>query len=352
MRKTILFSSLILFTLFGFACMRNPSDLPEPEGYEGFLELGWQAVSEGEYLSAFDYFQQAIAVDLSRAEGFLGAGVACLYLQDYWSQGDAFFQSAIQKDCGNSMVVQYEDEAQTQDTMWTVFQCIDTDLPQDSLDVWLSMTADSGEVWAGDQIYNYLSANQLSTDLQFAFCPVHSNAVACVDLFNVQSGAFYSGDSTVSGSVYLTVPMQTLDIELGVEYHTWIMVNQNIIYDYATLNIPDQQSQITLDALAARAMLQGVRGEEGDLLQAVASTAGLLQIAPDYKFGYGSSLRETVFDTDMVDVSASAASYAFLNEKYINSWFICKQVGYGLELDSQSENFLLDLLEVIAQMGR
>ena len=352
MRKTILFSSLILFTLFGFACMRNPSDLPEPEGYDGFLELGWQAVSQGEHLNALDYFQQAIAVDLSRAEGFLGAGVACLYLEDYWSQGDAFFQSAIQKDCGSSVVMQYQDEAQVQDTMWTVFQCIDSDLPQDSLDIWLPLTADSGEVWVGNQIYNYLVNNQLSTDLQFKFTPVHDNSVACVDLFNIQSGAFYSGDSTVAGSVYLTVPLLKLDIEQGIDYYTWIMVNQNIIYNYATLNTPNKQSQITLDALAARVMLQEVRGGTGDLLQSVASVAGLLQIAPDFKFGNDTPIRESVFDTDIVDVSASAASYAFLNEKYINSWFICKQVGYGLQLDPQSENFLLDLLELIAQMGR
>ncbi|MCD4706452.1 MAG: hypothetical protein K8S62_01790 [Candidatus Sabulitectum sp.] len=352
MRNTILFSSLIFLILFGVACMRNPSDLPDPEGYDGFLELGWQAVSQGEHLNAYDYFQQAIAVDLSRAEGFLGAGVACLYLEDYWSQGDAFFQSAIQKDCGSSLVVQYQDEAQIQDTMWTVFQCIDPDLPQDSLDIWLSLTTDSGEVWVGEQIYNYLFVNQLSTDLQFSFSPSNSNAVACADLFNVQSGAFYSGDSTVSGSVYLTVPLLILDIEQGADYYTWVMVNQNIIYDYASFNVPDQEGQITLDALAARVMLQEIRGDTGDLLQAVASAAGLLQIAPDFKFGYGSPLRESVFGTDIVDASASAASYVFLNKKYIISWFICKQVGYGLSLDPQSENFLLDLLELFAQMGR
>ncbi|MCK5036712.1 MAG: hypothetical protein KAS73_12535 [Candidatus Sabulitectum sp.] len=352
MRSVIIFSFLIFLALFSVACMRNPSDLPEPEGYDGFLELGWQAVQHGEHLDAFDYFQQAIAVDLSRAEGFLGAGIVCLFLEDYRSQGDAFFQSAIQKDCGGSVVVQYQDEVQIQDTMWTIFQCIDPDLPKDSLDIWLPLTTDSGEVWVGDKIYNYLFTNQLSTDLQFKFTQSHSNAVACVDLFNVQSGAFYSGDSTVAGFVYLTVPLQKLDIEQGIDYYTWIMVNQNIIYDYASFNAPDQNSQITLDALAARVMLQEIRGDTGDLLQSVASTAGLLQIASDYKFGTGNPVRESVFDTDIVDVSASAASYSFLNKKYINSWFICKQVGHGLYLDPQSENFLLDLLELFAQMGR
>ncbi len=29
---------------------------------------------------------------------------------------------------------------------------------------------------------------------------------------------------------------------------------------------------------------------------------------------------------------------------------MCKQVGYGLGLDPQSENFLLDLLELLVQM--
>ncbi len=352
MKNTILLFSLISLFLFSATCMRNPSDLPEPEGYDGFLELGWQAVQGGEHLDAYEYFQQAIAVDLARAEGFLGAGVACLFLEDYWSQGDAFFQSAIQKDCGGSIVVQYQDEVQIQDTMWTVFQCIDPDLPQDSLDAWLPLTADSGEVWVGERIYGYLFANQLSTDLQFKFSPSNSNAVACVDLFNVQSGAFYCGDSTASGSVYLTVPLRILNVGKGTDYHTWVMVGQNIIYDYALFSTSGLEGQITLDALAARVMLQEIRGDTGDLLQSVASTAGLLQIAPNYKFGTGNPVREGVFDTDMVDVSASAASYAFVNRNYTNSWFICKQVDYGLNLDPQSENFLLDLLELFAQMGR
>lgn len=330
--------------------MKNPSDLPEIEEYDGFIELGWQAIRQDEYLNAFEYFQQAIDVDVTRADGFLGAAISTLFLEDYWDQGDDYFQAAIQQDLGRSIVVQHLEEVQFQDTMWTVFQCVDPDLPQDSLNIWLSLTADSGYVWVGQQIYGYLTENEFSTDLLFRFSPVYDNPVACLDIYQAQSGYFYSCDSTSSGFTFVTIPVKTVRLGPGYYHHSWIEVGPSIIYDYAVLDLNGSIGQITLDALAGWLMLQEVRGTEGDLLQAIACAYGLLQVAPDYQFGTDNPDRESVFDTDIVDVAASGASCAFFSEKYIYSWFMCKQVGYGLGLDPQSENFLLDLLELLVQM--
>jgi len=352
MKKYLILFSLLCTVLFvHVSCMSNPSDLPDIEGYGGFIELGWQAIAQGEHLHAYEYFQQAIAVDLTKPEGFLGAGVACIFLENHIQLADAFFQSAIMKDYGSSVVTLYEDETQVQDTMWTVFECIDSDLPEDSLEFWLSLTSDSGEVWVGQQIYNYLFINDLSTDLEFRFSALQSNAFACTDLFNVQSGEFYGGDSTSSDFIYVTIPLHVLNIGTFQGYYTWIMVNQNITYDYATFNSSSSGGQITQDAIASRVMLQEVMGDSGSLLQAVACASGLVQIAPDYKFGEGNLLRESAFDINIIDVAASAASLSFLNEKYINAWYLCKQVGFGHDLNPFSENFLLDLLNLFNEMG-
>lgn len=95
------------------------------------------------------------------------------------------------------------------------------DLPQDSLNAWLTMTSDSGAVWVGKKVRDYLESEGLSTNLQFRFSPALSDIVACNDLYNGQSGAFYSVDSIVSDYIHLDVPM--FIIKVGeVRYYTWI----------------------------------------------------------------------------------------------------------------------------------
>lgn len=351
MGRTVLFLAIPLFVLtLSIGCMKNPSELPEPSGYDGFVELGWQAIEQGRYLEAYNFFQQAIDVDVNGAEGFLGAGISSLFLEDYWEFGDNFFQVAIHNDHGGSVVVKHLEEVQFQDTLWTVFQCVDPDLPGDSLNYWLSFTADSGDIWVGQKIFDYLTLNGFSTDLLFRFAPEHDNTVACLDIYRAQSGAFNSCDSTASGFVYVTIPVRTIRVGPGYYHHSWIEADRNIIYNYAVFDLNGSTGQVTLDALAGRLMLQEVRGTEGDLLQATACAYGLLQVAPNYQFGTDDPVREGVFDIDAVDVAASGASCAFFNQKYIYSWFMCKQVGYGLDIDPQSDNFLLEILELIMQM--
>ncbi len=344
-----LFILLFSLLLTGWGCMSNPSDLPEPVGYDGFLQLGWQSIELNQYLDAFSYFQQAIDIDVTRAEGFLGVGVSSVFLEDYWHQADDYFQMAIQRDIGKSVIVQYLEESQTQDTLWTVFECVDPDLPPDSLNSWLSLTSDSGAVWVGMQIYNYLSINQLSTSLSFRFKPINDNAISCHDLYHPGSGWFLYSDSAASGYVYVEIPVFGMNGTEGI-YYTWVMEGQSLNYSYATFDYQATCSQITLDALAVWSALQEVRSDEGDVLYATACAQGLLQIAPDYRFGAGSSFREDFFDMDIVAVTASGASAAFYNMRYLYSWNMCKQAGYGFDLNPDEESFLLNLLTLLMQM--
>jgi len=338
----------ILFTGMS-GCVEHPSGLPEPEGYDGFLALGWQAIQQGQYQEAFDWFEQAIEIDVARPDAYLGAGIACVYLENLYIVAGSYFQAAIQQDLGHSAIVRRLNQVQVQDTLWTVFECVDPDLPQESLDVWLPLTGDSGEVWVGQQIWDYLDRGGFDTSLEYRFLPGPGDPVSCLDLYNAQSGAFYDGDSVCAGYVYLEAPMTFVQVG-GIDYYTWIMVGQNIGYDYATLDADASAGQITKDALAGWSMLQQVRGDGGDLLQAAACSQSLLQIAPGYLFGEGDPLREGVFDLDAVQVVAGGASYIYTHGKFIYSWFMCRQAGYGLDLDPESETFLLDLLELFSQM--
>lgn len=344
--RSLLFAALAVAS----SCMKNPAGLPEPEGYDGFIAQGWQAVQQGRHAEALDWFQQAIALDVGRADGYLGAGVSCIFIEDCWGIADSYFQAAVQQDMGTSAVVRHLDQSLTQDTLWTVFQCVDPDLPQDSLDSWLALTADSGSIWVGQTIRDYLVEGGFDTSLDFRFQPGTEDPVACLELYNIQSGGFYSADSISSGYVHFTVPMKVTSQGMGSSYYTWIMADQGVRFDYAVFHGSANAGQITLDALAAWVMLQEVRYPEGDLLMGVACSQGLLQCAPDYLFGKGEQAREGVFDTDIVEVVASAASQCFLGGNHVYSWHICREAGYGLELDPLSPTFLLELLELISWM--
>jgi tetratricopeptide (TPR) repeat protein len=348
-RTTAGLLGLAFTCLLPASCEDTPTGLPEVEGYDGLMALGWNAVHQGEYSDALGYFEQAIEVDVTRAEGHLGAGISCVYLEEYWEKANDYFAVAIQMDQGQSAVSQHLTEVQIQDTLWTVFECIDPDLPPDSLNTWLALTGDSGSVWVGQRIWDYLTVNSLDTALAFRFQPLKVGPAACLDLHNAQSGAFYDGDSTASGYIYFTAPMTPLEVG-GEDYYSWVMVNQGVTYNYATFQTTPSATQITRDALAGWTLLQEVRYLDGDPLQAAACSHGLIWIDPDYVFGEGSAIRESVLDLDIVDVTASAASYAFLWQKFIFSWFLCTELGYGLGLDPEADSFLFDLLELLQSM--
>ncbi len=348
MRGKLIFA--VFAAVLPFSCMKNPSGLPDPMGYEGFIEAGWQSLAQGSALEALGWFQQAMALDVSRADGYLGAGVSCIFLENYWPSADSYFQAAIQQDLGRSAVMEHLCQNRTQDTLWTVFQCMDSDLPQDSLQSWLLLTADSGSVWVGRQIHDYLVSRELDTDLLYRFIPGDDDPAACLELINLQSGEGYQADSIRGGFVYFTAPVSVVSQGLGVQYYTWVMADQAVVYDYATFSAGTGAGQITRDALAAWIMLQEVRAADGNLLLSAACARGLLRVDPEYRFGAGDSIREAVFDTDIDDVVSTCASHAFTEGLFVYSWFLCREAGYGLGLDPFSPGFLLELLDVILSM--
>lgn len=345
------FCMILLLILLLVSCMKNPSGLPDQLGYDGLIVQGWNSFITGEFQEALEYFQQAMSVDLNRPDAFLGAGIASIHLEGYHEDARGFLQEAVQLDQGHSAVSISVDRTVTQDTLWTVVQCIDDDLPPDSLGKWLWFTADSGLVWVGNSIRNYLVSNGLSTDLSFRLQPEAIELAACIELYNMQNGEFYCADSISDGFAYFTVPMTATSQGPGNFYFQWIMADQGVLFDTAELSIEEPPGQTTLDAIAARVSLEAAMGEEGDLLQAVACTQGLLWKASDYRFGEGDSLLESVFQTETRHVVACCCSFAFNRGKFIYSWFLCRQAGYGLELDPESVSFLLDLLCVIQEMA-
>lgn len=290
-------------------------------------------------------------VDVQRPEAFLGAGITSIHLSGYREGAPGYLQAAVQLDQGHSAVFINADQTVLQDTMWTFVQCTDEDLPPDSLEKWLSFTADSGLVWVGNSIRGYLTDNGLSTDLSFRLQPEAVQLAACVELYNMQNGALYSADSISQGFVHFTVPVTTTSQGPGNFYYQWVMAGQGILFDYAETDIETPPGQTTLDALAARVSVEEARGGNGDLLQAAACAQGLLWNAPDYRFGRGDPLLETVFGTELRHVVASCGSFAFSRGRFAYSWFLCRQAGYGLELDPDSATFLLDLLAVIMEMA-
>lgn len=347
MKKRLAAVALLLFMM---SCMEHPSGLPDPLGYDGLVEAGWNSLKAAKHSEALDYFQQAMEVDISRAEGFLGAGISTIYIGSWRETGRGFLQQAIQIDHGSSAVNIHTGNALYQDTLWTVIECTDPDLPADSLNTWLAYTADSGLVWVGETIRNYLLDNGLSTDLSFRLQPEANTLAACLELYNMQSGDFYAADSIRNGWIHFTVPMHSTSQGSQSFYYHWVMADDGVLYDFAETDLEGTFDQTSLDALAGRVSLEEAFGDEGSLLQAVACAHCLIEEAPDYRFGKGDELLESVFSLQLRHVVGCAASFAFSNEKFSYSWFLCRQIGYGEDLDPQSETFLMDLLLVLAEM--
>ena len=330
--------------------MKHPAGLPDPIGYDGLIEAGWMSLKAAEHSNALDYFRQAMEVDISRAEGFLGAGISTIYIGSWRETGRGFLQQAIQIDHGSSAVNIHTEQCPLQDTLWTVIECIDPDLPLDSLNTWLAFTADSGLVWVGQTIRSYLLDNGYSTDISYRLLPKANAFTACLDLYNMQSGDFYAADSIRDGWIHFTVPMHSTSQGSQTTYYQWVMADDGVLYDFAEIDLEGNYDQTSLDALAGRVCLEDAFGDEGSLLQATACAQCLIEEAPDYRFGKGDELLESVFNLQLRHVVGCAASFAFSNGKFSYCWFLCRQVGYGENLDPESETFLMDLLLVLAEM--
>ncbi|MBD3371022.1 hypothetical protein GF402_11770 [Candidatus Fermentibacteria bacterium] len=347
--RTILLTLLGASLLMVAGCVQEP-ELPEPEGPEGFVRLGWEAFQQQDFEGALEYFEQALDADLTYAEAYLGAGMSCLYLRDYWGKANEYFYMAIQEEAGEPVAILYEEESQTQDTMWTAFECVDPDMDQDSLEKWLGMTASQGKVWVSAQILFYLSGGGYDTDLQYRFRPVGENCVSSLEIMNLESGDQEYIDSVSGGYVYVNVPLTVLeDYYPDEDYYSWIMVDQQVQYDYGTFSPASSTGQISLDALAGWALLQDLRGENGAPVTSALGVQSIAQMDTSYSFGAGQQY-EGYVDMDLTSVAGSVASFLFEQENYLYSWYMCKLAGHGLGLNPDSPAFLLELLSLIETM--
>ena len=85
-------------------------------------QLVWAFFVAGDYDSAMEQFQQAVDMDVSRPEGYLGAGWCSVVLPDYWVIGDQYDYMAVQHDGGNWPVAMVTSTV-VQDLSWSTFEC-------------------------------------------------------------------------------------------------------------------------------------------------------------------------------------------------------------------------------------
>jgi len=320
-----------------------PTDIPDPYGVQGYLELGWEAYENEDFEQALDYFTAAIDLDVSGVEGYLGAGWSALFLEDYWRVADDFFYMAIQHDADGYPMMGLT-ETQIQDTMWTTFVCLHEQLPPEVLDPILEMTADSGALWVGEQI-NGIIGNK---PIPYRFQAAGGEAIAMFSALNGYSNGTAVVDSIVDGWVYVHIPRVV--VEIGNDnYYTWINADNGVSYSYRTFEPTGQEGQYTYDALAGVVMLQDVRADNGDPILGAAAAVALDQLTGDYSFGHGMGY-EGIEDLDNVKVVGMGAAVGFSQEAFMFAWSMCRNVGYGLELNPESDAFVTDLMQVIENM--
>jgi hypothetical protein len=320
-----------------------PTDIPDPYGVQGYLDLGWESYAAADYEQALDYFKVAIDLDVSGVEGFLGAGWAALFVEDYWRVADDYFYMAIQHDAGAFPMLGLT-ETQLQDTMWTNFVCLHPQLPPEVLDPILEMTADSGALWVGDQI-NAIIGNK---SIQYKFQAMGGDAISMFDIHNGFSNATVLVDSIVDGWVYVTVPRKSVVVGDDT-WRTWINVGNGVDYSYRTFEPTGTESQYTYDALTGIVMLQDIRGTNGDPILGAAAAMALDQLTGDYSFGNGMDY-EGLENLSNVQIIGNGAAIGFSQEAFLYCWSMCKSVGYGAELDPESDTFETDLMVVIENM--
>ena len=343
MKQIIAISILGSLMLLG-SCASNPTDIPDPEGYQGFIKLGWEKYDDSDFQMALDYFLDAIDVNPSKPQAYLGAGWASLYLPDVWRIADSYFYMAIQTNAGYYPLNGYS-ESQVQDTMWTTFDCLHPDLPNIVLNPILEKTADSGLVWVADSIHNIVG----DVSMSYRFKPLNTGVKAMFEAVNSYSTLHCEVDSIAGGWVYITVPLGVMEIG-GDDYYVWINADNQINYDYRVFDRSGSPGgQIFYDALAGCCMLQDIRGEYGDQLLGCVSAWALDLLESDYTFGYGLQY-EGYEVVSNLQLKGTAASLAFARQYFKFAWFTCTSEGQGTDLNPGDPDFVTGLMAVIENM--
>ncbi len=369
MKQIVTIAILGSLVLLG-GCASNPTDIPNVIGYQGYLDLGWEKYNDEIFITdegtgALDYFLDAIDIDPSRPEAYIGAGWSSLYLPDYWRIADDYFFMAIQNQIGYYPLSGYS-ESQVQDTIWTTFQCVDPVLPDSVLDVIEAL----GETWfdwpeAGDTTlidqvtigkylygaypYNNFGPEYGDRDFSYRFMPLNEGVLAMFQAVNSYTTYECDVDSIAGGWVYITVPLAEMDIG-GDTYYTWISVDEQVNYSYRVFyQTGAADGQLFWDALAGCCMLQDIRDENGDPLLCNAAAWTLDMQDSEYIFGDGQIYEGYEVVTNL-QLKGTAAAMAFSNQYFKFAWFTCISEGLGLEYLPGDPDFVTGLMAVIEFM--
>jgi hypothetical protein len=351
-----------------------PTDIPDPYGVQGYLDLGWESYAAADYEQALDYFKVAIDLDVSGVEGFLGAGWAALFVEDYWRVADDYFYMAIQHDAG-AFPIQQPNQTLIQDTSWTVFECVSPVLPDSVMEVIEAL----GETWydwpqpgdtteinpsiLGDYLYGTgIFGTPPNPDygpqygnrrFTYRFHPADNSIISLFYALNSFTNREMHVDSIVpdvDGTwVYISVPLTSVDISGGDAQLTWISADNQVSITYATFNPTGAETQYTYDALVGIVMLQDVRGTNGNPLLGVAAAMGLDQLTGDYQFGQGKDY-VGLENLSIVQVVGNGAVLGFAEEAFRYTLFMCTSMGYGTGLNPAGQTFVTDLMLVIVDM--
>ncbi|GEM_PF-367014 len=366
MKRTIALLAGLALVLLSGCGDKLPTDIPDVIGYDGLVAQGWQAYDQASYDSAMVKFEQAIDVDVTRPEAYLGAGWSSIHLSDYWNIGADFFYMAAQND-GGSWPVATGMATITQDVDWTVFECIDPVLSESTM----SVIEAYGEIWldwptAGDTtiidneiigafLYGAAPFNADHNDPQsprYGNIPFKYTYTSDIPNFFGMTSAVNETTQNVNINVdslvvengvtvvYLNVPYRTYTVE-PIDYRTWIMAENDIKFDYSTYSLPEGATAITRDAMAGFAALQMAKGLSGDMIAGLTAAFGVYN-GGDYSFVHTTMNRNNVL--------GMAAAMTFLQQQFRFTLFTVQTAGFGLDINVADPNFLVELSQTIQEM--
>lgn len=366
MKRTIALLAGLALVLVSGCGDKLPTDIPDVIGYDGLVAQGWEAYDQASFDSAMVMFQQAIDVDVTRPEAYLGAGWASIHLSDYWNIGGDFFYMASQND-GGGWPVATGSATVTQDVGWTVFECIDPVLSESTMsvieaygEVWLDWPTDGDTTTIDNEIIGaflygaapFTSSHNDPQSPKYGNIPFKYRYVSDIpDFFGMTSAVNdwsqnenINVDSLVVENgvtvVYLNVPYRTYTVE-PIDYRTWIMTENDIKFDYATYAMPEGATDITRNALAGYAALQMAKGLSGDMIAGVAAAFGVYN-GGDYSFVHTSMNRNNVM--------GMAAAMTFLQQQFRFTLFTVQTAGFGLGINVADPDFLVELSQTIQEM--
>ena len=349
-------ASLILVA----GCYDGGVTQPTVTGYNGFITAGWTAFEAGDYDTAMDNFQQAIDMDVTRPEGFLGAGWCSVVLPDYWVIGEQYDYMTVQHDSGNWPVALHSANIE-QDLSWTTFECVSPALTADDytvINAWGttdSLLIDTILVFAptpekpamdnqeiGQWLYDQYEGIRFQFKYEFDDPNVTSMFVA-VNGFSQTNCAVDSILNTASTSTaYISVPY--FRTKVGDEYYrTWCMYGNAMVFEYATYQSAGGHTAFANDAVAAYGVLQDARGENGDALLGAATLIGLADEAEAYSFSHYAGIND-------LKMKGMAAAMAFRGQHFRPALGIARSEGFGLNLATTDPDFLIELMQVIEEM--